>query len=181
MMPEYRRAYIKGGTFFFTVVTNGRHPIFNEKSAVDLLRTSFRRVMRLHPFILDAIVVLPDHLHCIWILPEGDSDFSTRWRLIKSDFTRNYLAALAGEISNSRRMKKERGIWQRRFWEHMIREEADLNTHRDYLHYNPVKHGLIDSPAKWEYSSFNSFVSKGIYPADWGDAPRKELLEMELE
>ena len=113
--------------------------------------------MLAYPFDLDAIVVLPDHLHCIWILPEGDSDFSTRWRLIKSDFTRNYLSVSAGEISNSRRMKKERGIWQRRFWEHMIHDEADLNVHRDYIHYNPVKHGLVDSPAMWEYSSYNSF------------------------
>jgi putative transposase len=181
MMPDYRRAHIKGGTFFFTVVTNGRYPIFDDKSAIDWLKTSFKRVMLQHPFTLDAIVVLPDHLHCIWILPEGDSDFSTRWRLIKSDFIRNYLAASAREISDSRRMKKERGIWQRRFWEHTIRDEADLNIHRDYIHYNPVKHGLIDSPARWEHSSFNSFVSKGIYPADWGDAPRKELMVMDLE
>lgn len=180
-MPEYRRACIKGGTFFFTVVTNGCYPIFNDKLAVDLLRTSFKRVMVAHPFDLDAIVVLPDHLHCIWILPEGDSDFSTRWRLIKSDFTRGYLSVSAGEISDSRRMKKERGIWQRRFWEHTIRDEADLNTHRDYIHYNPVKHGLADSPADWEHSSFKAFVSRGLYPKDWGKSPRKELLEMDLE
>jgi putative transposase len=134
-----------------------------------------------HPFELDAIVVLPDHLHCIWILPDNDSDFSTRWRLIKSDFSRNYLAASAAEISDSRRTKKEKGIWQRRFWEHMIRDEADLNMHRDYIHCNPVKHGLADSPNKWVYSSFNAFVGKGLYPTDWGSAPRKELLEMDLE
>jgi putative transposase len=180
-MPDYRRAYIKGGTFFFTVVTNERHHVFNDKAAVDLLKTSFRRVMRLHPFEIDSIAVLPDHLHCIWMLPENDSDFSIRWRLIKSDFTRGYLSVSAGEISNSRRMKKEKGIWQRRFWEHMIRDEADLNMHRDYIHYNPVKHGLADSPSEWEYSSFISFVSKGLYQPDWGNAPRKELLEMDLE
>jgi putative transposase len=180
-MPDYRRAYIKGGAFFFTVVTNGRYPIFYDKSAVDLLKASFRRVILAHPFDLDAIVVLPDHLHCIWILPEGDSDFSTRWRLIKSDFSRNYWAAPAAEISDSRLIKKERGIWQRRFWEHAIRNETDLNTHRDYIHYNPVKHGLADSPANWQYSSYNTFMKKGLYPADWGSAPRKELLEMDLE
>ncbi|MFA5055264.1 MAG: transposase [Dehalococcoidia bacterium] len=180
-MPDYRRAYIKGGTFFFTVVTNGRCPTFSDKTAVDLLKASFRRVMLAHPFKMDSIVVLPDHFHCIWMLPENDSDFSMRWRLIKSDFSRNYLGSSASIKSASRQMKKERGIWQRRFWEHMIRDKADLNTHRDYIHYNPVKHGLVDSPAKWEYSSFNSFMGKGLYPADWGSVPRKELLEMDLE
>jgi len=180
-MSEYRRVYIKGGTFFFTVVTNGRYPIFNDKSAVDLLKTSFCLVMLVHPFEMDSIVVLPDHLHCIWILSEGDSDFSTRWRLIKSDLSRNYLAAPKGESSSSRRMKKERGIWQRRFWEHAIRDEADLNMHRDYIYYNPVKHGLADSPNNWEHSSFNAFVKKGMYPTDWGDVPLEELLDMNLE
>ena len=180
-MPEYRRVYIKGGTFFFTVVTNGRYPIFEDKSATDLLKTSFYRVTIAHPFEIDSIVVLPNHLHCIWILPEGDSDFSTRWRLIKSDFTRNYLAASAREISDSRRIKREKGIWQRRFWEHTIRDEADLNTHRDYIHYNPVRHGLSDSPANWEHSSFKMFVKKGFYSPDWGSIPRKELQEMDLE
>ena len=169
-MPNYRRAYVKGGTFFFTVVTHNRRPIFADKYAVDLLKGSFKRVMRMYPFEIDSIAVLPDHLHCIWSLPEGDSDFSTRWRFVKSNFTRSYDGSL-----------KEGGIWQRGFWEHMIRDEADLNMHRDYIHYNPVKHGLVDSPANWEHSSYNAFVSKGIYPKDWGKAPREELLEMDLE
>ena len=180
-MPDYRRAYIKGGTYFFTVVIHDRRPVFKDKYTVDLLKNSFKRVMLAYPFEVDSIVVLPDHLHCIWILPDNDSDFSTRWRLIKSDFSRNYLVAPAAEISDSRRMKKERGIWQRRFWEHTIRNESDLNIHRDYIHYNPVKHGLVDSLATWQYSSYNAFVKKGLYPADWENPLSQELLEMDLE
>lgn len=169
-MPNYRRSCIKGGTFFFTVVTYNRCPIFADKDAVNLLKDSFERVIRTYPFEIDSIVILPDHLHCIWTLAETDSDFSVRWRFIKANFTRNYVGGV-----------KDGRIWQRRFWEHMIRNEADLNTHRDYIHYNPVKHGFVDSPAKWEHSSFKAFVGKGMYPADWGDVPRKELLEMDLE
>ena len=180
-MPNYRRAYIRGGTFFFTVVTHGRCPVFKDKYAVDILKGSFKRVMTTYPFEIDSMVVLPDHLHCIWILPDDDFDFSVRWRQIKSDFTRNCPVRPAGDISDSRRTKKEGGIWQRRFWEHMIRDEADLNVHRDYIHYNPVKHGLVNSPEEWEHSSFKAFVGKGFYAEDWGRSPREDLMEMDLE
>ena len=180
-MPEYRRAYVEGGVFFFTVATGERRPLFNEEPAVDLLRRSFKRVMLAYPFEVDAMVILPDHLHCIWILPDGDSDFSLRWRLIKSAFTRSKPMSPAVDVSDSRLTKKERGIWQRRFWEHMIRDEADLNTHRDYIHYNPVKHGLAASPNEWKHSSFKRFVKRGLYLADWGKSPQRQLLEMDLE
>jgi putative transposase len=138
-------------------------------------------VMLAYPFEVDAMVILPDHLHCIWILPDDDSDFSVRWRLVKSAFTRNRPMSSAGVISDSRLKKKERGIWQRRFWEHMIRDEADLNRHRDYVHYNPVKHGLAASPKEWPYSSFKRFVKEGLYLEDWGQTPQRQLTEMDLE
>ena len=180
-MPDYQRAYVKGGAFFFTVATYERRPLFKEESAVDLLRTCFKRVMAAYPFEVDAMVVLPDHLHCIWVLPDDDYDFSVRWRLIKTTFSRSKLVTSPRAVSNSRRMKKEKGVWQRRFWEHTIRDEADLNRHRDYIHYNPVKHGLVASPQEWPYSSFKRFLRQGLYPSDWGQGPRKQLLEMDLE
>lgn len=169
-MPNYRRSHVKGGIFFFTVVTHNRLPIFTDKYAIDILKDSFKRVIRTYPFEIDSIVILPDHIHCIWALPETDSDFSMRWRFIKANFTRNYVGGV-----------KDGRIWQRGFWEHTIRNESDLNMHRDYIHYNPVKHGFSKSPADWEHSSFKTFVGRGIYQKDWGTVPRKELLEMELE
>src|SRR5512136_259803 len=126
-MPDYRRSYVNGGAFFFTVATYKRRPLFAEGSAVDALRFSFKRVMAAYPFQLDSIVILPDHLHRIWMLSDGDSDFSLRWRLIKSDFT-HYGPVTSGEAASDSRLRKgEKGVWQRRFWEHMIRGESDLN------------------------------------------------------
>ena len=180
-MPEYRRAYVKGGVFFFTVATCERRPLFNEEEAVDVLRNSFQRVMLAYPFEVDAMVILPDHLHCIWILPDDDSDFSVRWRLVKSGFTRSEHMSSAGAGSDSRIKKKERGMWQRRFWEHLIRDEADLSRHRDYIHYNPVRHGLAASPKEWPHSSFKRFVEQGLYSEDWGEIPQRQLTEMDLE
>jgi putative transposase len=123
--------------------------------------------MKQRPFTIIASVVLPDHLHFLWALPPDDFDFSTRWRLIKSHFSRHYLTAQAG-ISASRRKKGEKQIWQRRYWEHLIRDEADLVRHVEYIHFNPVKHGLAQSPGAWPYSSFSGFVREGLYPPDWG-------------
>lgn len=180
-MPDYRRAYLKGGTLFFTAVTYKRYPIFEQESAIALLRRCFKSVMAEYPFSLDAIVILPDHLHCIWTLPDDDCDFSVRWKRIKVSFTRNYSGSTAGDISASMRKKKEKGIWQRRFWEHLIRDDEDFKRHCDYIHYNPVKHGLVDSPIEWEYSSLRKFVEKGLYPRTWGQKVDRELLEMDLE
>jgi len=180
-MPDYRRAYLKGGTFFFTAVSYKRHPIFKEEAAIDLLRQSFRTTMSAYPFRIDAIVVLPDHLHTIWTLPENDFDFSIRWKRIKAAFSRRYRGSIVEDVSESIHRKKEKGVWQRRFWEHVIRDQADFERHCDYIHYNPVKHGLVNSPREWKYSSFRRFVDKGFYRHDWGESALKELHEMDVE
>ena len=138
-MTAYRRNFIPGGCFFFTVnLADRRLRLLTEN--VEALRSAFRESCQRHPFAIDAMVVLPDHLHTVWTMPEGDRDFARRWRLIKSTFSRNFAA---GEpVSASRAAKSERGIWQRRYWEHTIRDEDDLGRHIDYIHINPVKHGL---------------------------------------
>jgi putative transposase len=136
-MSQYTRAYVPGGTLFFTVaLLERRQSLLIDH--IDLLREAFCKVRRQRPFNIDAIVVLPDHLHCIWTLPADDADFSTRWRLIKTTFARGIPP---GEYLSERRQRTgERGIWQRWFWEHMIRDERDFSAHVDYIHYNPVKH-----------------------------------------
>ncbi len=151
-MTDYRRNYIKGGTYFFTVnLAERKQKLLIED--VDILREAFRTVKQAHPFKIDAIVILPDHLHTIWTLPENDADFSLRWRQIKSTFSRNI--EQQERISKSRLRKKERGIWQRRFWEHTIRNEEDFIRHIEYIHYNPVKHGYVKHVEDWAYSSFH--------------------------
>jgi putative transposase len=141
---------------------------------IAVLRVAFRRELQRHPFRIEAIVVLPDHLHCIWTLPAHDADFPGRWRRIKSAFS----SALpkTERISSSRRMKNERGVWQRRYWEHLIRDERDFNAHVDYIHFNPVKHQHVKRAADWPYSSFHRYVREGLISADWGtDAPTMDI------
>ncbi len=169
-MTNYRRALIPSGTFFFTVVTHQRRAILTSELVRQSLRESIRQVRRSRPFAIDAIVLLPDHLHCVWTLLTGDADFSTRWRQIKSLFTRSYLAAGGRETaaSVSRDLKGERGIWQRRFYEHTVRDERDLKRCIDYLHINPVKHGVVERTCDWSWSSFHRYVQLGEYDADWG-------------
>ncbi|MBI2836209.1 MAG: transposase [Chloroflexi bacterium] len=179
-MPDYRRAYVKGGTFFFTAVSYRRLPIFQQESAVDLLQTCFQQTMALHPFNIDAWVILPNHLHIIWTLPENDPDFSMRWKKIKATFSRHFEGS-AGEVSQSMLRKGEKGIWQRRFWEHVIRDQVDFNRHCDYIHYNPVRHGLASMPSDWRYSSFSKFVEKGWYGPEWGESAPEEIFQMNLE
>lgn len=166
----YRRAKTPGATYFFTVVTHQRQPLFSDAETIALLRTAFRIVKANHPFTIDAIVLLPDHLHCLWTLPEEDANFSTRWRLIKSEFSRHCPDQYKRPRSSSRQSKGEQAIWQRRFWEHRIQDEADLIRHVDYIHYNPVKHGLAEAPKDWAYSSFHRFVRDGVYAKDWGES-----------
>ncbi|GEO37202.1 transposase [Skermanella aerolata] len=137
----YRRDFTPGGTYFFTVVTSERRPLLAGPGAVEILRGSFRTVMADYPFRIDAIVVLPDHLHTIWTLPEGDADYPFRWNRIKGRFT---------EVLSAR----IRPIWQNRYWEHRIRDDADFNHHVSYIHWNPVKHGLAQTPEEWAYSSY---------------------------
>lgn len=165
---EYRRAKVEGGTYFFTAVTHKRRKFLCEPENISLLRDAFRYVMQRHPFKIDAIVVLPEHIHCIWTLPNGDCNFSKRWRLIKSYFTRQCAIEYRSEISTSRQKKQEQGIWQNRFWEHQIRDEKDFSNHVEYIHYNPVKHRLVSAPNEWEYSSFHRYVRDGIYDLQWG-------------
>ncbi|MHC4542586.1 MAG: REP-associated tyrosine transposase [Planctomycetota bacterium] len=146
-MTNYRRAQFEGGYYFFTVVTYKRRRFLVEDVSRDCLRSALRSVRRNWPFDVVAFCLLPDHLHCLWRLPEGDNGFSKRWMLIKKGFTRRYLHAggVESEQNPSRDKKRERGIWQRRFWEHHIRDEEDLQRHIDYIHYNPVKHGLVNA------------------------------------
>ncbi len=165
---RYRRAFVPGGTYFFTVnLANRSHGLLIEH--VDLLRMAFKRVRARHPFEIPAMVVLPDHLHAIWTLPEGDADFPLRWSQIKGTFSR--LVPERGRVNRSHRDKRERGIWQRRFWEHQIRDERDLARHIDYIHINPVKHGHVRRAVDWPYSSIHRFIRDGRLSADWACAP----------
>ncbi|WP_197673284.1 REP-associated tyrosine transposase [Leptolyngbya sp. O-77] len=134
---------------------------------LQLLRSAFHQVQQRHPFTIDAIVVLPDHLHCLWTLPKSDANYSSRWRLLKSEFSRHCPSRYKRQRSQSRQHKGEQAIWQRRFWEHQIRDEADLIRHVDYIHYNPVRHGFVEAPKDWVYSSFHRFVQREIYEEHW--------------
>jgi putative transposase len=163
-MPQYRRAKINGSIFFFTVVLADRSSTLLVDE-IDRLRKVYRLVRERRPFETIAICVLPDHIHAIWSLPEGDADFSTRWSLIKSGFSRG----LEDEPrSPSKIVKREKGIWQRRYWEHAIRDDADLERHVDYIHFNPVKHGHVTRVVDWTHSSFHRYVERGELVADWG-------------
>ena len=164
-MTNYRRLNVQGASWFFTVNLAERYGNHLLVDHIDLLRNAFMYIKRKRAFHMDAVVVMPDHLHCIWTLPPGDADFSTRWSLLKSHFSR---AIDKGEsISPGRVKRRERGLWQRRFWEHLLRDQADYNNHVDYIHWNPVKHGLVERVADWPHSSFHKFVEQGIYPENW--------------
>jgi putative transposase len=161
---RYRRAWVPGASYFFTVALADRsQQLLTEH--IDALRRAFRDVRSAHPFEILAAAVLPEHLHCIWQLPEGDADYPTRWALIKPAFSRQL--APTESISLSRRFKRERGIWQRRYWEHCIRDAEDLQRHVDYIHFNPVKHGHVQRPIDWPHSSIHHYVRKGLLTADW--------------
>ena len=168
-MSNYRRAWIPGGTFFLTIVTHRRQPLFRDGARVEQLRRAIAKVKTETPFEIVAAVVLPDHLHFIWKLPSGDANFSRRVSRLKVLFTRSLFGtgASARADSESRRKHRESDLWQRRFWEHAIRNETDLEECLNYIHYNPVKHGLVSCPHQWEYSSFHKWVKRGQYPIDW--------------
>jgi putative transposase len=157
--------------YFFTVVTACRRPILTTDLGRACLHEALAEVKGTQRFDIVAIVLLPDHLHTIWALPKGDDDFSSRWADVKSIFTKKYVAGGGVEvpISESRRRKGERGIWQRRYWEHCIRDDDDLKRYADYLHYNPVKHGLVMRVRDWPWSSFTRFVDLGECLPDWGE------------
>ena len=162
-MVNYRRARVKGGTYFFTVVLRDRRAD-TLVSHINVLRDALRLTRLRRPFHIDAIVVLPEHLHAMWTLPEGDTDYSGRWRLCKSLFVQGLTRCGVPEMGDARR------IWQSRFWEHLIRDEGDFTRHVDYIHYNPVKHGHVAQVADWRWSSFHRFVREGRLPVDWACA-----------
>ena len=168
-MPNYRRAFQPGGTFFLTLVTERRAPIFADDAARTLLHDAINQCRKFHPFALDAIVLLHDHLHVLITLPDGDANFSRRITHIKTPFTQKFLASGGGEQarSASRVRQRSRGIWQRRFWEHTIGDKTDRIRHLDYIHYNPVKHGYVKCPHAWPHSSFHRFAEEGYYERDW--------------
>jgi putative transposase len=168
-MSDYRRYFVPGGTYFFTVVTEQRMRLFEHASARRLLGNVMRECFRRYPLDIIAIVLMPDHLHVLWTLPNGDDNYSLRWRWIKREFTRAWLELGGAEqsLGDSRLHERRRGVWQRRFWEHTILDETDLEAHFDYIHYNPVKHKLVKRPSDWPWSSFHRWVQAGHYQIDW--------------
>jgi REP-associated tyrosine transposase len=170
-MLTFIRSKKRGGTFFFTIITYRRRKILTIPESINILHEVISEVRREHPFFIDAWVLLPDHMHSIWTLPKGDDDYSRRWGLIKARFSRSArtLFHLDDLMTDSKEHHRESTIWQRRFWEHQIRDERDLNAPLDYLHYNPVKHGMVANVAEWPYSTFHRYVEQGLYPANWGE------------
>lgn len=183
-MPNYVRAKCEGACYFFTVVTYDRRKLFSSEWARRCLREALLETQSRYPYQSVAFCLLPQHLHCIWKLPEDDANFSTRWSLVKGLFTRQYRrhAGRSEPISVSHKHKGEACIWQRRFWEHRIRDEHDLQKHVDYIHYNPVKHGLVQRLEDWPWSTYHQYVREGLYgrvviddttinsdPADFGE------------
>jgi putative transposase len=162
---RYRRSQSAGGTYFFTLNLADRSSDLLVRH-IDLFRVVLAQVKQAHPFALVAMVVLPEHLHAIWRLPEDDADYPMRWSLIKAGLSRRM--EKDERISASRAAKRERNIWQRRYWEHQIRDESDLARHVDYIHYNPVKHGWVKQPIDWPHSTLHGYIDRKIIAPDWG-------------
>jgi len=165
---QYRRANISGASYFFTLVTEKRQQLFLDDINVNLLRQAFRHVMKKRPFVIDAAVILPEHLHCIWTLPANDADFSTRWRLIKTWFTKHCDEKYKNIPNQARIKKQQQAIWQHRYWEHYLRDQTDFEHHVNYIHYNPVKHGYVKCPSDWRYSSIHRYIRQDVLDKDWG-------------
>jgi putative transposase len=176
-MTNYRRAKFEGGYYFFTLVTHRRSSFLMLPPVRECLRAAWRETKLSRPFEVVALCLLPDHLHCVWKLPEGDGDFSGRWASIKTGFTRRYLSLGGREAPQgiSRRRKRERGVWQRRFWEHQIRDESDLQRHVDYIHYNPVKHGLVEDVELCPWSTYHRYLKNGAYLTRHWDDIQQEI------
>ncbi|MDD1415381.1 transposase [Dolichospermum sp. ST_con] len=169
-MPNYRRPNISGATYFLTQVTYQREPWLCRDISRQALREAIQTVRKKYPFSIDAFILLPNHFHCLWTLPPDDHDFSVRLRLIKTYVTKHYREQLTLEnpISQSRQKRGEKNLWQRRFWDHLIRDEQDFMVHCDYIHYNPVKHRLCINPQDWQFSSIHRLIEQGVYPPNWG-------------
>ena len=163
-MSDYRRARVPGATYFFTVNLRDRSSDLLIRE-IDLLRDTVRATKARHPFHIDAWVVLPEHMHCMWTLPEGDADFALRWKVIKFGFSRRLPSQEV--LSATQHKRGERAIWQRRYWEHLIRDDRDYQRHFDYIHFNPLKHGHVQRVVDWPYSSFHRAVRMGLYPRNW--------------
>lgn len=164
LMRCYRRVLVPNATYFFTINLQNRKSNLLIRY-IDALRVAFRKVQQRHPFTVDAIVIMPEHCHMLMTLPEGDLNYPTRISLIKSNFSRQIQPLEA--ISQSRKNKRERGIWQRRYWEHLIQNPHDFEQHVNYIHFNPVKHGYVLNPADWKYSSIHRFIRQGVLNKDW--------------
>ena len=179
-MTRYRRAAFST-TFFFTLVTHRHRAILCEDVTRNSLRDAIATVREARPFSVDAWVLLPDHVHCIWTLPDGDGDYSTRWAQIKRSVSRDCRAVFhdPAQLSDSGRKHRESTIWQRRYWEHCIRDENDFERHVDYIHFNPVRHGYVERVSEWPYSTFHRYVRSGNYARDWAGGP--ELARFEWE
>ena len=181
-MPEYLRLKTKGATYFFTVNTHLRRPLLTEHSVRQALRDGIRQARQTLPFIIDAWVLLPDHLHAIWTLPEDDANYAARWAIIKRTVS-NRCIYLIKEImtpSFSRLARGENPFWQRRYWEHQIRDDLDFEKHVDYLHWNPMKHGHVSKVVDWPYSTFHRFVDQGLYPVDWSGCSTEKMEERDF-
>ena len=173
---RYRRLKVEGASYFFTVVTFERRKLFGEPEAVELLNEAIFRVRNRHPFDLEALVVLPDHLHALWQMPPNDASYSMRWRLVKEAFTRSYMRRFGiPDATPTQQGRGEQTVWQRRFWEHLIRDDSDFAAHLDYIHLNPVHHGLSRSPEDWPHSTFKQWVGRGAYEPGWGSDVKPAL------
>lgn len=179
-MPYYRRWRQEGGKVFLTIVTYGRRKFLTSPDARAILRDAMTDTRQDRPWTTDGIVLLPDHLHVLWTLPPGDDDYSTRVALIKKSFTETWLAGGRAEAASTAAQKRtrRRGLWQVRFWEHLIRDARDYAEHLEYIHRNPVHHGYVKYPREWEWSSFHRYLRAGCYEPDWqGRIDLRENLE----
>jgi putative transposase len=169
-MPNYRRSYTSGGSYFFTVVTAKRAKILLSDIAREALREAIKDCRARWPFEIDAFVLLEDHLHTIWTFPKDDANYSVCWSYVKKEFSKRYLASGGTEqiLNDSRQVRRERGVWQRRFWEHTLRDEKDFERYVDYIHYNPVKHGIVTCAKDYPYSTFRNYQKRGVYELAWG-------------
>jgi putative transposase len=168
------------------VVTYARQKLLCLPESRDALRKAVETTRAVHPFAIDVWVLQPDHIHCIWTLPDGDFNYSKRWSIIKRKFTQcirntEIMKTDSDSVPSSRRKRLENPVWQRRFWEHMIRDQEDFNRHCDYIHYNPVKHGLVENPGEWLFSTFHRFLKQGHYPKNWGSSEPTSIGGLEIE
>ncbi|PPD03776.1 MAG: transposase [Methylobacter sp.] len=177
-MSRFRRSQTTGASYFFTVVTYRRQAILCDAPVREALREAIETVRARQPFIIEAWVLLPDHLHCIWTLPPGDAGFPARWSMIKRQVSiacKEQYRRL--DLMTSSKLKhRESTLWQRRYWEHQIRDAVDFSRHADYIHYNPVKHAYCQQVVEWPYSTFHRYAAQGVYPLNWGGGVNREMV-----